>query len=533
MLQKDMQEASFYRQRLALGNERESVPVILVANKAEGTFIGPYLNDCYDLGFGDPVVISARMNEGMEDLYDRLCMEVGHLQKEDEDEDEAATGSDGEYAEGEEEEEEEGDEEEEVEDEDEADSPKPTLRWMPPTPLTETQKAALRWYAQHPGDPLGQLDMGLKASVLHREGDNNVRRYWLNAPQRALPDKETRDYVLNFRRLQQMEHPMRLSVVGLPSAGKSSIINALLQEERCIVDEQDGTTMDAIVSEWNFKGQPVKLIDTCGVTKGWNYPGTYSDFLEPGMGTRKAIRKSHVVILCIDAQRYRKMTYYSCPSLFEIKLGSFVVDEGKALVIAINKWDLINEDEQAKVREGILKRITDLLPDVKGVPVVFMSAKYNLNLSMLMLRSFSLFKRWSARIPTMKLNGWLQAWMIRWPPPWRNGQKCNVKYMTQTRARPPTFVVWTNTTSEDMPRNYIRQIQNAMRDEFRIGGVPIKFVLRSTLMPKPSKKLSKKDVLRWKRVGPRQAEAVKNLNSKKQLRRKGEHKETRDTRQTE
>jgi GTP-binding protein len=271
--------------------------------------------------------------------------------------------------------------------------------------------------------------------------------------------------------------------------------------------------MDAIVSDWHFKDQPVKLIDTCGVYRGWQYPRTDSGFLEPGMATRKAIRRSHVVVLCVDAQAFRKMTYYTCPSQFEINLGAFVIEEGRGLIIAVNKWDLVEEDEQPKFRDDILKRIGERLSQIKGVPVVFMSAKYNLNLAMLMTRTLALHKRWSARLPTSKLNSWLQRWMIRWPVPWRHGQKTSVKYMTQTRARPPTFVLWTNTTYGEMPRNYLRQLQNAMREEFRISGVPIRFIYRSTLMPKPRKKLSKRDMLRWKRIGPKQAKAAMNLSN--------------------
>merc|ERR1711957_1048404 len=135
-------------------------------------------------------------------------------------------------------------------------------------------------------------------------------------------------------------------------------------------------------------------------------------------------------------------------------------------------------------------------------------------------RSLALYKRWNARLPTSKLNSWLQAWMIRWPPPWRNGQKCSVKYITQTRSRPPTFVIWTNTTAGDMPRNYMQQLKNMMRTEFRISGTPIKMLMRSTLMPKPRTKLSKSDILKWKRIGPKQREAVKDLTCKGQVRKK-------------
>lgn len=507
----------------------DRTPIILVANKAEGAFIGPYLNDCYELGAGDPVVISAQKNEGMDELYERLCLEVGHLQHEEAGEEESEGSFPKMVVHGEQEEEEEDEEEEDDEDAegsedggsedllDESGHPAPGLRWMPPQPLSEERKQALKWYANHPADPLGAVDMGLKAAVLKPVNDGTPN-YWLNAPQRALPDKETRDFVLRHKRSEEQEGFLKLAVIGQPSAGKSSIINALLQEERCVVDETDGTTMDAIVTNWTFKDQPVKLIDTCGIYRGWQYPGTTSEFLEPGMGTRKAIRRSHVCVLCIDAQRYRKMTYNSCPSKFETRLGNFVAEEGKCLVIAVNKWDLVSEQDQPKYRQEILQRITDGFSDVKGVPVIFMSAKYNLNLPMLMTRCLAIYKRWSARLPTSRLNTWLQAWMLRWPPPWRNGQKCSVKYITQTRSRPPTFVLWTNSAFGEFPRNYLRQMQNGMRDEFRISGVPLNFVIRSTLMPKPRKKLSKQEILKWKRMGPKQAEVVSDLNNRKMKR---------------
>jgi len=287
-----------------------------------------------------------------------------------------------------------------------------------------------------------------------------------------------------------------------------------MQKERCIVDHTWGTTMDAIVSDWTFKDKPMKLIDTCGIYKGWKYPGTYSEILEPGMGTRKAVRRAHVIVLCVDALRNRQAMMISTPSKFEVRLGNFAVEEGKALVIAINKWDLIDEEEQPKYRKEILDHIRDKFADVKGVPVVFVSARYNLNLATLATRSLALYKRWNARLPTSKLNDWLQAYMIRWPPPWRHGQKCNVKYITQTRTRPPTFVMWSNVTSREMPITYMRQIKNAMREEFRISGVPLKLVIRSTLMPKPGRKMSKGEVLKWKRIGPEQAAKVENLTAK-------------------
>eukprot|EP00929_Paragymnodinium_shiwhaense_P038780 TRINITY_DN20451_c0_g1_i1.p1 TRINITY_DN20451_c0_g1~~TRINITY_DN20451_c0_g1_i1.p1 ORF type:complete len:723 (-),score=191.97 TRINITY_DN20451_c0_g1_i1:506-2674(-) len=517
---KDQKQLQMMRQRLGQPVGKE-VPIILVANKAEGSYIGEYLNDCYELDVGDPVIVSATENEGMDSLYDRLCLEVGHLQKEPEEsddsefefsEDEADVPDNAELegsidvaerqagegfgAEGE-------------------DKPAPTLKWLASENLTDEQKLGLKWFAEHPSDPVGVLDEGLRKSVLHKM-DNALPNYLLSMPKKALPGKEARDFALGFRRMEEMEKPMKLSVIGMPSTGKSSIINALLQEERVIVDPVQGTTMDSIVNEWSFRDQPIKLIDTCGVYRGFKFPGVKSgDVLEPGMGTRKAIRRSHVAVLCCDPTQ-KPTGAYVAPGKWEVRLGNYIVDEGKALVIAINKWDLVPEADQKRIRDEILDRVADKFANVKGIPVIFMSAKYNMNLPMLMTRTLALYKRWSARLPTGKLNAWLQAWMLRWPPPWKDGIKCNVKYITQTRTRPPTFVLWTNVTAGRMPNNYMKQLTNAMRNEFRISGVPLKLIIRSTMMPKPHRKLKRTDRLKWKRMGPKQAEAVmkKNLNAR-------------------
>ncbi|CAE7038932.1 der, partial [Symbiodinium natans] len=437
MLREGAGNADRYRDLFKTETPRD-VPIILIANKAENTFIGPYLNDCYELGVGDPVIISAKKNQGMDDLHDRLLLEVGHLQHREEENPGTAfmqTDEDRMYLEGLESQEQtdgEGDEEEaeaDFEEDEEVSGPSdsesglptgPTLPWLT-LDMPEEKWKSLRYYAHHPADPLGALDPGLKAAVMHDDG-RRIGKYWLDAPQRSLPTKEARDYVLQQRRAEEMENAMKVAIIGQPNGGKSSIINALLQEERCVVDEADGTTMDSIVTNWTFKEHPVKLIDTCGIYRGWQYSGTTAEFVQPGMGTRKAIRRAHVCVLCLDAHRYSKMTHNSCPNKFEINLGNFVADEGKCLIIAINKWDLIHENDQPKYREDILKRITDCFSSIKGVPVVFLSAKYNLNLPMLMTRSLALYKRWSARLPTSRLNSWLQAWMLRWPPPWRNGQ---------------------------------------------------------------------------------------------------------------
>eukprot|EP00971_Amphidinium_carterae_P040878 802854-Amphidinium_carterae.4 len=177
----------------------------------------------------------------MDELHDRLSLEVRRFQGLTEDEE----GSEEEATETEEEEEEEEEEvvEEELEPEEghteDPQPPSPTLQWMPQ--VTQEQKEALLWYAHHPGDPLGQLDAGLKASVLHKE-ESELPNFWLRARQKQLKDYKTRDFVLQHRRLEEREKPLKVAMVGQPNSGKSSIINALLQEDRCIVDDANGAT---------------------------------------------------------------------------------------------------------------------------------------------------------------------------------------------------------------------------------------------------------------------------------------------------
>jgi len=555
----------------------KEIPVIVVANKAEGSYMGDYYADSYNLGFGDPVVISAYHNEGMNDLYDHLTqaihLQVGAMddpseQYEDEDEEEEweeeeddvlasgeieganaggkvntkqyrdeedvfAVGEEGSEDEDEEEgSEDEGSEEglEEENDENENDENDkneeelhPLPSWVNEDDLTPEKLAALRWYATHPSDPLGRVNPALKKRILEhtkKDDDNsglNLPSRILNRRKGKLKTKEQLDYVMNARRKQDLTDPLKVAVVGVPNGGKSTLINAFLEDNRMIVDGQAGTTMDAIISDWEAQNRKIQLIDTCGIFKGWKHAHYFKGWSEPGMETQRAIKQTHVCILCIDATRYMHNPD-STPSHYELRLAEWIVEEGRALLVVINKWDLIPQRRQQDFRERILEKFKDGVSQVKDLPVVFISAKNGVNLGTVVNKTLVLEKRWTARIPTGKLNDWLRAWIQHWPPPWKNGQKCQVKYMTQVQTRPPTFTLWTNTYGE-MPQNYVRQMMNAMREEFNMNGTTIKILLRSNLMPKPNAKLSKKAILKWKRTGPKQAAAVKNLNAKGRVRR--------------
>ena len=237
---------------------------------------------------------------------------------------------------------------------------------------------------------------------------------------------------------------------------------------------------------------------------------------EPGWGTMRAMHTSGVCIVMIDAERSLRELNNN-PTRRELVLIKMCTDHGKAVVLAVNKWDLIPEDRAADVRARILKRVEHGMSQVKGLPVVFLSATRNENVDVLTTRLMALYKRWNARVPTAKLNSFMQDFMRRWPPPWKDGQKCYPKYITQLKVRPPTFALYTNVYGQ-FPKNYLRQMQNLMRQEFNMTGTPIHFIMRVTMTPNPKKKLTKAQLLKWKRMGPKQAMAIEARKSGERLR---------------
>ncbi|CEM18734.1 unnamed protein product [Vitrella brassicaformis CCMP3155] len=329
---------------------------------------------------------------------------------------------------------------------------------------------------------------------------------WLNIRQRKIPRAEIRNYVLEVRRRQLFNTRVHISVIGPTNTGKSTLVNAILKQERVIVDDAPHTTMDSIGINTEWSGHPICITDTHGLTRGLK--ARHTDYMrDAGLQTYRNVRRSQVCILCVDASKDRHNV-----GSWDVFIGHRISEaEGRAMVIAINKWDLVQEDQRPRIRAEILDRVRRKFSNVKYCPVVFISAKQGHNIATLMNNVMVLYKRWNARVPTSRLNTFLREFMLRWPPPWRFGSKCNVKYITQVKPRPPTFVMWSNVYGK-FPWNYLQQLRNAIRDEFRLDGTPMRIVVRTTAMPKPHVRLSKSDVLKWKRMGPRQAEAVRDLN---------------------
>ena len=442
----------------------ETQRVVLVANKAEGqTMFGEYVAECYEMDLGDPVLISAKQNEGIDDLYDRLVLELDELRLVGE---EQSCDSDPEETDG-------GDSDCE-------------LDWDSPTRLSR----------------------------------NEIRRILKSTDP---DDSAAKERILKAREQEALlAKTVQIGLIGRPNAGKSSVLNALIQEDRAIVDDRAGTTTDAIAVNWNFFRHKLRLVDTAGIMRGWKHASGREDFKDPGAQTLRTINTSHVCVLVLDAFETFRSGTLKFPSRQEVKLGNEVIDSGKCLVVAVNKWDLIPANRQAQLRRGLAACIAQAFHDLKGVPVVYISAKSGMNLNTLLVNCVAAYRKWNLKIPTSRLNSWLEAFVAHNPPPWKDGQKQYPKFITQTKSRPPTFSLYTNTFAT-FPDNYLRQMKELLKEEFGLRGVPLRINLRSTLMPKPGKRLRDRDMARWKRLGPKQAAAVERIRRSKPSRGGREH----------
>jgi GTP-binding protein len=264
--------------------------------------------------------------------------------------------------------------------------------------------------------------------------------------------------------------PLKLAIMGRPNAGKSTLVNRMLGEERLITGPEAGITRDAITLDWEWQGRPVRLVDTAGLRKR----AKITDKLEKlsSADARRAMEHAEVVILLLDATRGLEAQ--------DLRIAEYVIEEGRSLIIAVNKWDVA--ENASALFNGIKAALQEGLAQIKNIPVLTVSAKTGKGIDQLLGAAFELREQWSRRVATGELNRWFEHAVEANPPPAPGGKRIKLRYITQVKARPPSFVVFGTRTSE-LPESYRRYLLNSMRRELGIGPVPLRLTMRSPRNP--------------------------------------------------
>ncbi|MEO1488567.1 MAG: ribosome biogenesis GTPase Der [Pseudomonadota bacterium] len=368
----DEEIAQFLREQP--GEHGQPVPVVLVANKAEGATGEAGVLESYALGLGDPVPLSAEHGEGVADLFAALWPIIG-------DKAEAAEAA---------------------------------------------EAAAAQAFEEDDEDaPLG---------------------------------------------------PLKLAIVGRPNAGKSTLVNRLLGEDRLLTGPEAGITRDSIAIDWEWTdpktGEPreIRLIDTAGMRKKRNVTEKLEKLSVAD--ARRAVDFAEVVVLLLDATQGLEHQ--------DLKIASMVLEEGRALMIAINKWDVA--DEPSALFNGIRAALDDGLAQVRGLPLLAVSAKTGKGLDAMLGAAFALRESWSRRVPTAALNRWFDDALAANPPPAPGGRRVKLRYITQAGTRPPRFVIF-GTRLDDLPKSYERYLVNGIRAKLGFDAVPVRVTLKSPKNP--------------------------------------------------
>ncbi|HEY4986646.1 MAG TPA: ribosome biogenesis GTPase Der [Bradyrhizobium sp.] len=264
--------------------------------------------------------------------------------------------------------------------------------------------------------------------------------------------------------------PIRVAIVGRPNAGKSTLINRLLGEERLLTSPEAGTTRDSIAVEIDWKGRAFRVFDTAGLRRR----SRIEEKLEKlsVADALRAVRFAEVVVLMMDSQhRFEEQ---------DLRIADLVEREGRALVLGVNKWDLM--DSKPGQISALQGEVDHLLPQVRGVPVVAVSGLMGDGIDRLMEAVVQAYAVWNKRVPTAALNRWFEQAVDANPPPAVSGRRLKLNYITQTKARPPSFVLFCS-RADAVPQSYLRYLTNSLREAFDLPGTPVRITLREKANP--------------------------------------------------
>ena len=264
--------------------------------------------------------------------------------------------------------------------------------------------------------------------------------------------------------------PIRLAIVGRPNSGKSTLVNALLGEDRMITGPEPGLTRDSVASDLDYKGRAFRIFDTAGLRRKVRIT-ELAEKLSASDAVR-AIRFAEVVVLLIDAEHpFEKQ---------DLTIGAMALEEGRALIVAVNKWDLV-ENKQKALRD-LKETVADSLAQAPGLALIPISARAEKGLDKMMAAALECYETWNRRVPTPQLNRWLAEALSRHAPPAAAGRRIKIRYVTQPSTRPPTFVAFCQ-RADAMPKSYIKYLTNSLREAFDLPGVPVRFALRKSDNP--------------------------------------------------
>jgi GTP-binding protein len=310
-------------------------------------------------------------------------------------------------------------------------------------------------------DEFFALGLGAPVAISAEHGEGMGELYDALAP--LLGDDETSED-------EKADKPLSLAIIGRPNVGKSTLVNRLLGKDRLLTGPEAGLTRDAIAIPWRWQDKNIRLIDTAGMRRRPKVEGTLEQLsVEDTLST---IRFAEVCVLVVDAVQLLEKQ--------DLTIAREVAEEGRALVLAVNKWD-VAEDRADKLKD-LAETLETGLPQLAGIKAVTLSAKTGAGIDKLMPAVFAAYTAWNRRVPTPQLNRWLEEAQARNPPPLVAGRRLRLRYMTQANIRPPTFALFASKPG-DLPDSYRRYLVNVLRESFDLPGVPIRLMLRKGKNP--------------------------------------------------